>query len=170
MCSSPNTITTQFTVSWLLVLGTALWISGCHKPPPSAKYVPSPELAQRAVDVMLKSWQAGDPPGEIANSIPAVHITDAHRKPGQKLVEYQILGEVPGDAGRCFAVKAKFSNPAAEERIRFVVIGIEPLWVFRHEDFELLMHWEHKMDPVPEGAEKSQDAKSVKSELNDNKQ
>lgn len=86
----------------------------------------------------------------IANTKPQVHITDAHRKAGQRLEEYQILGEVPGDAPRCFAVKATFSNPAAEERIRFVVIGIDPLWVWRHEDLELLSHWDHKMDPVTE--------------------
>jgi hypothetical protein len=22
------------------------------------------------------------------------------------------------------------------------------LWVFRHEDYDLLMHWEHPMEPV----------------------
>jgi hypothetical protein len=29
-----------------------------------------------------------------------------------------------------------------------VVIGIDPLWVFRHEDYDLLLHWEHPMEPV----------------------
>ena len=30
-------------------------------------------------------------------------------------------------------------------------VGIDPILVFRQEDYELLMHWEHPMDPEPGG-------------------
>ena len=30
--------------------------------------------------------------------------------------------------------------------VRFVVFGIDPLWVFRQEDYEMFAHWEHLMD------------------------
>ena len=131
-----------------MMLGcSALCLIGCGRQPDPQRFVPAPEVAQRALESVLKAWQAGVAPGMIPETKPQVHITDAHRKAGQRLEKYQILGEVPGDAQRCFAVKATFSNPAAEERIRFVVIGIDPLWVFRHEDLELLTHWDHKMEP-----------------------
>ncbi|HVW02959.1 MAG TPA: hypothetical protein VHB77_21545, partial [Planctomycetaceae bacterium] len=58
---------------------------------------------------------------------------------------YQILGEVPGDTPRCYAVRLKLTDPDAEERARFVVVGIDPLWVFRYEDFQLIAHWDHRM-------------------------
>ncbi len=132
----------------LIVVGIMIGLSGCSKPGSQDKFIPPPDVARKALESVLLAWQEGTEPGLLANTKPQVHITDAHRKPGQKLDKFQILGEVPGDAPRCFAVKATFSNPAAEERIRFVVVGIDPLWIFRHEDFELLSHWEHKMDPI----------------------
>ena len=141
-------------LAWFLVLNSLSGLTGCSRSPAPGhahdRFVPAPETARQAVDAVLRAWQEGAAPGMIPNMKPQVHISDAHRKAGQRLKTYQILGAVPGDAPRCFAVKATFSNPAAEERIRFVVIGIDPLWVFRHEDLELLTHWEHKMDPVPD--------------------
>lgn len=133
---------------WLTFCCGAISLIGCSRQPDPQRFVPPPDVAQRALEAVLKAWQSGEAPGMIAETKPQVHITDAHRKAGQRLEKYQILGEVPGDAPRCFAVKATFSNPKSEERIRFVVIGIDPLWVFRHEDLELLSQWDHKMDPV----------------------
>ena len=26
-----------------------------------------------------------------------------------------------------------------------MIVGIDPLWIFRHEDYDLLLHWEHQM-------------------------
>ncbi len=34
--------------------------------------------------------------------------------------------------------------------VRFLVVGIDPILVFRQEDYELISHWEHKMDPGDE--------------------
>jgi hypothetical protein len=30
-------------------------------------------------------------------------------------------------------------------KVRYIVLGIDPLFVFRQEDFDLLMHWDHHM-------------------------
>jgi hypothetical protein len=37
-------------------------------------------------------------------------------------------------------VRLHLDNPAAEERAKFVVFGIDPLWVYRQEDYEMLIH------------------------------
>lgn len=97
---------------------------------------------------MLNAWRDGVPAGSVPNTKPEVFVTDAHRRPGQKLEAFEILGPVPGNAPRCFAVKLKLVNPDAEERVRFVIVGIEPLWVFRQEDYDMLTHWEHPMPPT----------------------
>jgi hypothetical protein len=62
-----------------------------------------------------------------------------------------VLSEVSlAAAGRCYVVGLKFDNPPAERRERFVVVGIDPLWVFRKEDYDKLAHWEHPMElPQP---------------------
>jgi hypothetical protein len=92
------------------------------------------------------AWQNGQPAGRIAASSPVVEGVDTHRRPGQKLQSYAILGEVAGDSPRCFAVRLNLENPRQEQTARFVVIGLDPLWVLRHEDYEMMAHWDHPMD------------------------
>jgi hypothetical protein len=73
-------------------------------------------------------------------------------------VRYTILGEAPGDAPRCFAVRLHLEEPQEEQRVRFVLIGLDPLWVFRHEDYEMLAHWECGVEdrvPVKRSAPKN---------------
>jgi hypothetical protein len=97
---------------------------------------------------VFEAWRQGSPPGVIPDTSPAVHITDTYRKPDEALIDYRILGEVPSERKRCYAVELRFA-PERAERTRFLVVGIDPLWVFRLEDAELLAHWEHKMDELP---------------------
>lgn len=99
----------------------------------------------------MEAWKKGEPVGPVSGtSKPAIHFVDSHRKPNQRLDHYEILGEVPGNAPRCFAVKAHLTNPDAEERLRYIVVGIDPLWVFRQEDYDLLSHWSHPMENTSE--------------------
>jgi hypothetical protein len=63
------------------------------------------------------------------------------------LEDFEILGEVPGATARCFAVRLKLREPVGDEKVRYAVFGIDPLWVFRQEDLEMLSHWEHPMPP-----------------------
>lgn len=134
--------------------------AGCAPAEPSAeqaarstdRFVPSPAEAETALRAVFEAWRRGEPPGLVPNTSPAVHITDTFRKPGETLVDYHILGEVPSERPRCFAVDLRF-DPERIERARFNVVGIDPLWVFRLEDVELLAHWEHKMESAEPGDE-----------------
>jgi hypothetical protein len=51
------------------------------------------------------------------------------------------LGETTGEAGRTFVVNVHLKNPDAQEKVKYIVIGINPLWVFRQEDYETLAQW-----------------------------
>ena len=136
--------------------------SGCQKAQTNADFIPSQRQSQEALTIALDAWKAGTPGGPVPGTSPMVHMTDSSRVSGQTLDDYQILGDVPGNAPRCIAVRLKLSNPAEEKRERFVIVGIDPLWIFRHEDYDLLLHWEHQMPPEStEDPETSQlDAKS----------
>lgn len=129
-----------------------LLIAGCGRSSGVERYIPEEKVAKTALDAALEAWCAGTPAGAVANTSPVVYVTDTHRRPGQELRTFEILGPVPGNAPRCFAVKLVFDKPAAEERARFVIVGIDPLWVYRQEDYDLLTHWEHKMPPADEPA------------------
>jgi hypothetical protein len=70
---------------------------------------------------------------------------DELRQKGRTLKGYSILGPVPTEAPLCFAVQLTLGNPAGELRERYVVLGLDPLWVWRYDDYVMLMHWSHPM-------------------------
>ncbi|MEI8019298.1 MAG: hypothetical protein WCH39_13925 [Schlesneria sp.] len=131
-----------------LVLAAACFVScGCGEYDRTSQFVPSVTVAESAVKAGMEAWKKGETVGLVQGvKKPSVHVVDSHRKPDQQLVSYEILGEVPGNAPRCFAVKATLSEPDTTERLRYIVVGIDPLWVFRQEDYDLLSHWEHPME------------------------
>jgi hypothetical protein len=135
-----------------MLLATAAICSGCTREPETLeRFMPASDLAHSALEAVLADWKAGLPPGPIDRLPVKVQITDNQRKPGQLLEDFEILGEVPGATARCFAVRLKLRDPVAEEKVRYAVFGIDPLWVFRQEDLEMLSHWEHPM-PAEEKA------------------
>ena len=60
------------------------------------------------------------------------------------------LGAV--DNVRPFAVRLLLDTPAETITTRYLVVGQDPLWVFRQEDYELILHWEHKMTDEERGS------------------
>lgn len=109
------------------------------------RYIPDAARAQRALERALAAWKSGEPVGPLALADPAVaiEVADGNRRPGQRLVDYQVVGEVSADGPRCFVVRLTLDQPAQEVETRYYVAGIDPLWVFRQEDYALLMYWEN---------------------------
>ena len=134
---------------WLIGIGCALFLPGCGGERSDSEFIPSSEKSLGSLKTALETWKAGKTTAPIAGTTPLIHVTDSSRIPGQTLDEFEILGEVPGNAPRCFAVKLRLSNPVEEKRERYVVVGIDPLLIFRHEDYDMLLHWEHPMAPEP---------------------
>ncbi|HZV03970.1 MAG TPA: hypothetical protein VE999_02675 [Gemmataceae bacterium] len=136
--------------SWLMV-GCTLLAAGCQGGPSTERFVPAPERARQALEQALRSWQQGKPPGKLeALANPEVILVDTCRRPEQTLDQFTILGEAPGEGPRCFAVKLRLQNPEGTQRVRFVVFGDDPLWVYRYEDYERMIHWECGSDEPAE--------------------
>jgi hypothetical protein len=110
-------------------------------------FIPKEEVALKALEAYLAAWQRGEPVQPVLNTSPGVVGADGLQAAGKKLESYTILGPVAADAPRCFAVRLKIAGTAEELRERYVVIGLDPLWVLRYDDYEMLMHWEHPMPP-----------------------
>jgi len=130
--------------AWLALVAVA---SGCgERPSGFERYVPGPEVARKAIATMLDGWRAGRPLDEAVGTAPSVQVVDKHRRPGQRLDGYEILGEVATDRARGFAVRLRLVGPDEAPVVRFLAIGIDPVWVFRQEDYEMIAHWMHPMD------------------------
>lgn len=134
-----------FVVCTGLLFGCTSRSSTGSKDASADRFVPDAIAAEAALHAVFEAWRRGIPPGEVPETSPTIYVTDTFRQPGETLVDYRILGEVPSEKKRCYAVELRYS-PERAERTRFLVVGIDPLWVFRLEDAENLAHWEHKTD------------------------
>jgi hypothetical protein len=137
-------------LAWVALLAGTLLLGGCGTRR-AQRFIPSEESAERTLKTALTAWQNGKrPPSLIQETTPAVHLVDTNFKPGQKLARFTVLGPTTGDAQRCYAVRLTFDDPPEEVRARFVVMGLDPLWVVRYEDFERMCHWampDHTTEP-----------------------
>lgn len=79
---------------------------------------------------------------------PQVQVVDSFRLPGQRLAGYRVVGEQASDRARTFSVQLELEGPTERSLVRFLLVGIDPVLVFRDRDYELLTHFEHKMDPA----------------------
>lgn len=130
--------------------------AGCGRAPAEAPVrttvIPPVDEARDALRLALEDWQAGRPKGTIARPGSPVGVVDSLRTLERPLRSYQILGPLASDQGRCFAVRLALEAPDEERDERYLIFGWSPLWVFRMQDYELISHWEHAMDPIPEEA------------------
>jgi hypothetical protein len=134
-----------------LLMGAAVLVllgAGCGRrgSDETTRYVPAVETAREALTAALTGWNAGGPPTKLAGSSVAVQFVDRQRQNGRKLRSFAVLGEAPGEGPRCFAVRLLLEGPDEEKRVRYVVLGVDPVWVFRHEDYELMTHWDCPME------------------------
>lgn len=129
---------------FLTLVVSCLALPGCAKSSGYERYVPAPALAAEALNQVLAAWQSGDASQSLAScSSPiTIHVVDTTRQPGQRLADYEVLGEISGEGPRTFAVRLKFENPSLEEKALYYLVGIDPLWVFRQEDYDAVAHWD----------------------------
>jgi hypothetical protein len=109
-----------------------------------ARYIPSASKSEEAMELVMAAWKNGAPAGALKlKSEPiTIQVADSTRRRGQRLVGYQVLGEVSGEGPRTFVVRLKLENPRAEYDARYYLVGVDPLWVFRQEDYDAVAHWD----------------------------
>jgi len=130
--------------SSLIVLVCASLTVGCRGeaermgPPP-------PELARASLAKALEAWKGGRAGGPLIGSSPGVGVVDTLRQE-RPLLDYEILGPLyPLAEARPFGVRLTLDSPREVVTARYIVLGVDPIWVFRDEDYQLILHWEHKM-------------------------
>lgn len=123
-------------------------LAGCHQEPKSdfESYIPPAESARANLANAMEGWLKGLSPGESGSARPEVHVVDQTRRADQRLVRYEILGEVPAENARAFAVRVTYDGADRPDVVRFFAIGVDPMWIFRQEDYENI--WNHQ-EEVP---------------------
>jgi hypothetical protein len=102
-----------------------------------AAFLPPEQIARQALEAALSAWQSGAPPGKIEGETSDIQALDFKWRAGHKLASYEILDAEPGDSGPTwFTVKLVMKTPPGEVKARYAVIGKDPLWVYREEDYK----------------------------------
>lgn len=124
-----------------LLAAGLLWLAGCGGGGGNVTdFTPPADRARAALTAALDHWKAGKPPGTVPGTAPVVEVTDTPWKNGQKLKGYEIVSETPpadGQGPRTFTVRLTLEKGPPVET-QYMVLGIDPLLVYRKEDFAKL--------------------------------
>jgi hypothetical protein len=111
-----------------------LALTGCGRG--TERYIPPEQVSRRALEAALTAWQDGRPPGEVASGPPAVRVVDSKWTAGQKISKFEILDEDAGQVPVAFSVRLTPKGAGKEQVVRYVVVGRDPLWVYREDDYK----------------------------------
>jgi hypothetical protein len=100
------------------------------------RYIPADDVARKALEAALTAWQNGRPPGQLDGASPTVTAVDSKWKSGKKLKTFEILKEETTDGPKCFSVRLTLKDSSTEQVVRYYVVGREPVWVYREDDFK----------------------------------
>lgn len=109
-------------------------VTGCSSDP-TTDYIPDSTDARTALETALTAWQSGAAHGPITTSSPTLNVFDARWQAGQKLEKFEILEELPGKDRPEFQVRMQLAGKP-EETLTYLVIGIDPLQIFRDADYK----------------------------------
>ena len=145
---------------WLIGAVTAILGLSCSAEPPEKQpsLLPDPRVAREAVQSALEEWRTSPAAETTAAPGRTVNFVDQQRQPGQKLREFSILGETAVDNRRRFVVRLKLAEPDETTLAAYYVfgrIGEDPIWVYRAEDFDMMMNMDMAPDERPSPADPS---------------
>jgi hypothetical protein len=115
----------------LLIVPTLL--CGCGRS--NSEFHPRIESAREALEAALEAWRNGEPHQTITSTEPSIDLFDARRQSGERLSSFEILEELPDEGPKQFLVKLKLEGATAPEETKYIVLGKDPLLVFREEDY-----------------------------------
>jgi len=135
---------------WTALVASTL---GCERRDGDAStpgFMPSWDEARQSLESALSAWRDAPAPLPASFDIRAVQFVDQLRKPNQRLRSFQILGQTEIENARQFTVRLNLEGEDSPQLVKYNILGRDPVWVFRLEDYEKFSHWEHNMDqPAP---------------------
>jgi hypothetical protein len=152
-----------------LVIALAVIFYETRPDPRPVPQSPLPEraVARLAVEKALGRWRDSLESEPTGSQSEKVVFVDQQRRPGQRLRAFALLGDFELESCRCLKVRLELSEPEESKLVIYYVFGRDPMWVYRAEDFERIMHWEMEMPNTPTGAPDSENKAKASSDRSD---
>jgi hypothetical protein len=139
---------------WIVGVFALAFCPSCHRdsrPDPRSR-LPDAPAARRAVESALAEWRESPPLDLTTPNIRPVMFVDQQRRPGRRLHGFAVLGESEADGCLRFRVRLSLADPDESILADYCVFGKGPIWVYRAEDFDMIMHMDKSMMSTPDGA------------------
>jgi hypothetical protein len=121
----------------IFAVGSLLFVTACQDKSTS-RFVPPSASARQALETALNAWKSGQPMTRIEGK-PLIDPVDSNWQAGQKLASFEISSEDTNPEGhRRINVKLTMQQPAGTVNAKYVVLGDNPISVFREEDYQKL--------------------------------
>lgn len=101
--------------------------------------------ARQALQASLDAWKAGKPASSLAGETPPIEIVDFEWKAGKILSDYALGDETTGQGTQTIAATLTLKGDPAPKPVQYMILGLEPVRIFRDEDFHRAMN----MDNAP---------------------
>jgi hypothetical protein len=115
------------------------------------RYMPSWDEARQSLESVLSTWRDAPSPLPTSFDTRAVRFVHKRQKTNQRLQTFQILGQTDIENARQFTVRLNLEGEESPQLVKYNIVGRDPVWIFRLEDYEMLSHWEHDMDQPASG-------------------
>ena len=151
MLRRPSTIPNP---GWIVGVFAVVFCPSCQRdsgPDPRSR-LPDARAARRAVESALEEWRKSSPLDLTTTTIRPVMFVDQQRRPGRRLRTFAVLGESEAEGCLHFRVRLSLADPDESILADYYVFGQEPIWVYRAEDFDMIMHMDKSMMSTPDGA------------------
>lgn len=106
--------------------------------------------ARAALESALGAWKKGGKPSALATADPPILVVDSEWTNGRTLEDFRILGEEPSETDRRFNVAMRLKGQPKEAEVQYIVLGGQPLSVFREDDYERVINMDN--NPAPKKA------------------
>jgi predicted small lipoprotein YifL len=123
-------------------------VAGCGGGP---AVVPPAEAARKSIEAGLQAWATGSKPGQISGAPVTTHFVDSVWGSGRKLVAFSVTEAESTGSDRRFLARLTLARPDAVDEVHYVVIGADPIWVYRADDYERMLNMDNNPAPVTKG-------------------
>lgn len=132
-------------IARLTLLSAIVLTAGCGGPSRSASHTGGSASLVSALD----AWKSGAACGPIEGPPPPVFAVDAAWQAGRKLSSYEVLGPVEGTDPPRFRVRLETIPVAAGGEVEYVLVGSDPIYVYRADDYERMMNMDNNPTARP---------------------
>ena len=120
---------------WACWTGLLATIAGCERgdgEAPTPAFVPSWAEARQSLELSLAAWRDAPSPLPATFDIRGVQFVDRRRKPDQRLLSFEVLGQTDIENARQFTVRLNLEGEESPELVKYNVPGPrEPVWIFQ---------------------------------------